>query len=354
MDRELFKKYIRNNCTEEELNSVLDWFKFSSGTKEGKDFLLGFWNDIKLDEADDKINYDSILDGIHHRINISRSNKLASTARKNISNKRILFFSQAAAILVLLFSIYISIKYYSIKHSQTAVAQAYNEVTSSLDAITKVTLPDGSNVWLNHSSILKYPATFIGDSRTVELKGEGYFEVITDPTMPFVVKTGEINIIAHGTSFNVLAYPDEEIIETSLIEGKLDLERIHAGEKPGSIYKMSPSDFVRFDKSKKEFIPGKIADDRYFSWRKGKLVFRNDSMDKAILKLSRWFNVDIVVIDSEVFDITFTATFEQENLVQVMDLLTMITPVKYTITSRKEFDDGTYTKRRVILSYSNN
>ena len=77
----------------------------------------------------------------------------------------------------------------AIRHAQISVNQAYNEVFSSVDAITKVTLPDGSNVWLNHSSSLKYPAMFRGDIRTVELTGEGYFEVAHNPENTFYCKS---------------------------------------------------------------------------------------------------------------------------------------------------------------------
>ena len=128
---------------------------------------------------------------------------------------------------VLGFGLYMSFKYQSVRHGQISVNQAYNEVFSSVDAITKVTLPDGSNVWLNHSSTLKYPAMFQGDSRTVELTGEGYFEVAHNPKIPFIVKAGEIQVVAHGTTFNIMAYPDEDRIETSLINGSVELQRLN-------------------------------------------------------------------------------------------------------------------------------
>jgi ferric-dicitrate binding protein FerR (iron transport regulator) len=275
-------------------------------------------------------------------------------ARYKRREKFVKIFSRAAAILIfplLGFGLYMSFKYQSVHESQAIVSQVYNEVFSSVDAITKVTLPDGSNIWLNHSSSLKYPAVFSENVRNVELKGEGYFEVAHNPKKPFIVTAGEIQVKALGTVFNVMAYPDEGKIETSLIHGSVELQRMEPQGKVIPLLKMKPTDLAIFQKSNNAISVRTFEDDRYFSWKEGKLIFNKEPIGEVVKKLSRWFNVDIKVKDPKLLELTYTATFVHETLPQVMELIALVSPVSYTISTRKEISEGVFTKRKIILSY---
>lgn len=361
MNKELLTKYCSNCCTEEGLTSVLAWFEESAGTSEGKSLLLKVWEEMPDETLNSKVDFDLLLDKIHHEVNLTRSKKLSQISdqnhikykrRENI--KRILIRTAAILMLpVLGFGLYMSHKYQSTRQGQIFDKQAYNEIFSSVDAITKVTLPDGTNVWLNHNSSLRYPALFQGDCRAVKLKGEGYFEVAHNPNIPFIVNAGEIEVIARGTTFNIMAYDDEDKIETSLINGNVDLQRKTSEGKPISLLKMKPGDMAIFQKSINEISTLTINDDRYFSWKAGKLIFNKEPMDEVAKKLSRWFNTDIQIKDPELYDLTYTATFINETLPQVMDLISRVSPVSYTISNRKEISPGTFTKRKIILSYRN-
>lgn len=361
MNKELLEKYFSNCCTEKELNSVLEWFEGSARTPEGIALLFKIWEELPVEEGNFKIDFDFILDKIHHKVNLSKSEKLLEEADQNlIKYKRrkhfINILTRVAAILmlpVLSFGLYMSLKYQSARDGHGSVNQAYNEVFSSVDAITKVTLPDGSNVWLNHSSSLKYPAIFNGDSRRVELNGEGYFEVVHNPKKPFIVTAGEIEIKALGTVFNVMAYSDEDKIETSLINGCVELKRKVYSGKSIPLLKMKPTEMAIFLKSNNEITTRFIPDDRYFAWKDGKLVFNKEPMADVVEKLSRWFNVDIQIKDAELLELTYTATFVEETLSQVLELMSMVSPVRYSITNRQIVSSGTFTKRKVILRYSN-
>jgi transmembrane sensor len=359
MNKELLEKYCKNTCTKEELSSVLEWFEGSGGTPEGKTLLFKIWEEMPEEESNLQINFDFILDKLHHKVNLGQSKKLLEEADQNlIKYKRrrhfISILMRAAAILilpVLSFGLYMSYKFQLANHGQVSVNQAYNEVFSSVDAITKVTLPDGSNVWLNHSSSLKYPAIFHGNARRVELNGEGYFEVSHNSKMPFIVNTGELQIKAIGTTFNIMAYPEEDRIETSLIIGQVKLQRTESDGKIIPMLEMRPTDLAIFQKSNNELSIHTIDDDRYFSWKEGKLVFNKEPIGEVVKKLGRWFNVDIQVKDPELLSLTYTATFVHETLSQVMDLLAMVSPVRYSISNRELLSNGTYTKRKIILSY---
>lgn len=361
MNPELLKKYFNNQCTDQELESVVNWMNEAGRTSEGKSILYGLWEEMDDDSDIPGVGFEVLLDRIHHHINIGQTTDKLEVAGQNLEKygKRIHLLNvltKIAAVLLLPvigITFAISAKYYSVKSGQASVNMAYNEVFSSVDAITKITLPDGSNVWLNHSSSLKYPATFQGKSRKVELKGEGYFEVSHNAKIPFIVSTGDLEVVATGTTFNILAYPDEDRIETSLINGIVSLERSGSDGKLTDLLKMKPSELSIYKKSTNQIITRTISDDRYFSWKEGKLIFNKEPMGEVVKKLRRWFNVDLQINDPRLLELNFTGTFQNETLPQVMELLALISPVNYSISGRKETGNGTFTKRKVILSYRN-
>lgn len=353
MDKNLLIRYFTGSCSQDELASVLKWFDDCQYNNKDRKLIFSVLEALNPECVDSKdVNFNAILEKLHYKIIHREIDKKRFRLKTN--KQLFTIFSKIAAILLLpllSFGLIMSIKYQTIKSKQQIENMAFNEVSSSVDAITKVLLPDGSNVWLNHSSTLRYPAAFMGKSRNVELRGEGYFEVVSDSAKPFIVSAGDIRISALGTTFNVLAYPEEDMIITSLIKGKVNLERIDDNGKIRHFYSMAPLDFVSYRKSQKQYISGKITDDRCFSWKSGKLVFKNETMGNAVVALSRWFNVDIEITDAEIRDITVTATFLESTLTQVMDILKKVAPIDYTIIYGEKLDDDTFRKPRVLLKY---
>jgi ferric-dicitrate binding protein FerR (iron transport regulator) len=357
MDKTLIEKYLNNRCNEQELEMVLSWFRDSASRADGRVILHRIWEEFPENDINVTTDLDSILDRIHHDINTHQTVQLMENAENDLVryNRRQYFLKilrNAAAVLiipVLGLTSFFTFKYFSARTDQASASQAYNEVFSSIDAITKVSLPDGSNVWLNHSSSLRYPAVFNGKSRKVELKGEGYFEVANNPKLPFLVIAEEIQVLAHGTTFNIMAYPDEDKVETSLINGSVELVRSLPDGNTITLYRMNPTDYSIYYKGNDVILTKTIGDNRYFSWKEGKLIFTAEPMEEVVKKLSRWFNVDIKIKDPELRNLTLTATFVHETLPQVMELLTIVSPVRYTISKREENNDGTFTRTKVII-----
>jgi transmembrane sensor len=356
MNKELLKKYCENSCNEEELNSVLAWFSGSAGTPDGKSLLFRIWDEIQDEDDCLETDFDLVLDRIHHEINLKHSEKNLQEKDKDYFNfgragfLRIL--TRIAAILmlpVLVFGMYMSYKYSSVKSNHISGNQVYNEVFSSVDAITKVTLPDGSSAWLNRNSSLRYPATFSGLYRKVELKGEGFFEVIFNPENPFIVTAGEIEVKATGTVFNVMGYPEDDRVETSLISGRVVLQSSDADGTKIIPLVMKPGDLAIYNINSNKITTRTIKDDRNIAWKSGKLVFNKDPIGEVVKKLSRWFNVDIKIADPELLELTYTATFVHETLPQVMELIAKVSPVTYSISDREEISTGTFSRREVIL-----
>lgn len=355
MNRSLLKKYLCNSCTDEELESVVEWLKSHKGSIEGKSMLHELWEEL-TDEGDfHDIDFSQLLDTIHHNINLSETRLLIDESGQNLIKGRrigslLKVITRAAAVLFLPLAGVLAWHL-----SQNASAEqnlSYNESFSSVDAITKVILPDGTKVWLNHSSSIKYPAVFNGKSRDVELNGEAYFEVTHNPKIPFVVNVGDLQVCAHGTTFNIYGYTEDERIETSLIEGNVEIKKKNIDGTTIS-YQMKPLDRFIYSKSDKKITSSKCEFKNY-AWKDGKLVFKNASIDEVVKKLSRWYNVDISLKDSILNNFTYTATINQETLPQVLELISLATPVNYSITQRDKLSNGDFTKRKVVLSYRNN
>ena len=358
MNHELLRKYRTNRCSVEELFKVLAWFEKSAGTPDGKAFLYNeLWEEIHDKDVHAEVKFDHALDEIHHKINLVRAEQLKTDPNPRISmssgTRLRKLLARAAAILIfpiLGYGIYISHKYQSEKDRWFTGNLAHHEVCSSVNSIAKVTLPDGTNVWLNRSSSLSYPALFDGEVRRVELVGEGYFEIAHNLDMPFIVKVGEIEVKAIGTTFNVMAYPEDENIEVSLRDGLIELYHLISDGNANLLLRMKPNEFVQFEKESNQYVTRTCDDDRHYAWMDGKLVFENVSMAEMVKRLSRWFNVEILVESPETLDLYYTATFIDETLQQVLELLSKVSPIDYSISDRKETADGTFSKAVVIIS----
>ncbi len=156
-----------------------------------------------------------------------------------------------------------------------------------------VTLPDGSRVWLNAASSLSFPTAFSGNARNVTITGEAYFEVAPDAAKPFTVSLpGGGNIAVLGTAFNINAYDDEPSIRTSLVEGRI---RISAA---GNSRTLQPGEQAKIT-GNKELIIEKHADlETATAWKEGKISLKGTDLTELVRQLSRWYNVDIEIINN--------------------------------------------------------
>jgi transmembrane sensor len=286
------------------------------------------------------------------------------------------YFRKVAAILI--FPLLLGSIYVIYKQSNKPEMKIYHEIAASYGTRHRINLPDGTIVWLNSGSKLKFPELFSAQKREVYLYGEAFFDVAKDASRPFYVNLGEISVKATGTSFNITAYPEETTYETTLLSGKVELVKKSNNNQEIIFCRMQPKQFAVFNKIKKnvEMIDESIEDTRvkgkslknnivikpvepilpfaagnnkHTSWIAGKLVFRNDPMENVIKRLGRWYNVDIRLQDTILYDFQYTATFVNETLGQVLDLLAMSAPIEYSISLRKAGEDNTYLKEVVTI-----
>lgn len=164
----------------------------------------------------------------------------------------------------------------------------YNTIATPRGGQYQVMLSDGTRVWLNAASSLRYPASFKGDERVVELKGEGYFEVARNAAKPFIVKTNDMSIRVLGTHFNVLAY-DDEINSTTLLEGSIQV----LGNNTSTIVK--PGQQVQLNKADNSLKTVNDADlDEAVAWKNGYFQFCDANLPAIMRQISRWYDIDVV------------------------------------------------------------
>lgn len=352
MTKDTIKKFLDNRCTNAEIEEVIHWANTDALNEESITWGIENWNLYQVEhnsEEDEK--FSALFDKIQHKIDIQNQKYKNTKKETRTLSVFITWLTKAAAILLIpvlafLFHTLSERKIESKSYASLVVDSL--ETVSPIGSRTVVLLSDGTKVHLNYGSSLKYPQVFSDKTREVILSGEGYFDVAHNPKKPFIVRTGILNIKALGTSFNVLAYPDKNIIETTLVEGKVVLEHPQGNEDTKIIGMMEAGQHLRYNikTGAKSDTKGNI--EKYIAWKEGKLIFEDTPIAQVAERLNKMFNVDIEVTDN-VKDYTYTVTFVDEPLYQILDLMTIATSVEYKTYPRNKLPDGTFSKQRIII-----
>ena len=251
--------------------------------------------------------------------NIEDRIKPAKSSQKFVSNIR-----KVAAMIVLL------IVGYSISLlNKTEVKNQNTKIESPKGSKTQVLLPDSSLVILNGGSHLVYSDNFL-DNRNVNLKGEAVFNVNKHEGKQFMVHTDHIDVQVHGTKFNVKAYDVDSEVEISLLEGLVGLSKSER-----KITSLEPGQIVVFDKSS-----GKIAKygtnvEKIMSWSYDELIFEDKTFMEIVTYLERWYGVEIELSNDLGQEHRYTFSVKTESLRELLDLINVITPIRYEINGAK-------------------
>ncbi|MHA4739114.1 FecR family protein [Dyadobacter sp. MSC1_007] len=175
---------------------------------------------------------------------------------------------------------------YDNRAPSNAKASGFNKVSTPRGGQYKVLLPDGSKVWLNASSSIRFPSVFPGSERSVEITGEAYFEVTKDQNRPFTVRFNGSAVQVLGTSFNIMAYPEEGASRTTLVEGEVSIrnESQQARLRPGQQAAVLPGGRIQTT-----FKPIEEA----VAWKDGMFYFKNAGVQDVMRQLSRWYDVEV-------------------------------------------------------------
>ncbi len=226
----------------------------------------------------------------------------------------------------------------------------YHEIKAAFGTQAKVELADGTTVFLNSGSKLRFPQTFDNqEQRKVILDGEGYFSVTKNPGQPFVVQVKKLDIKVLGTKFNVEAYSDNPSVNIALVEGSVLLQG-QSGKGNKDLMRLTPNQVATLNKSDNILSKSDVADlYKYTAWINGRIVFFGDPIQTVVNKLGKWYNVDIVIDDKRLENYRFTGTFIDESLEQILNILSLTSPMTYNIESSKKQADNSMSKRKIIL-----
>lgn len=211
-------------------------------------------------------------------------------------------------------------------HDRTATRHV--DVVASAGSKTRITLPDGSSVWLNSNAKIRYPEKFTGKFREVELEGEAYFEVANDRGHPFIVNTDGMRVRVLGTSFNLhTGSEDAEVIEVTLTEGSVALFTPN-NDSDVADRVLSPNQQAIYDPESHTLQVREVRPELYSSWMTGTFVFENNSLQDIAMSLERAFNTHIHIEGEELKNVHLTARFSHgETLDEILSRLEA--PAKY-------------------------
>ena len=191
----------------------------------------------------------------------------------------------------------------------------------------QIQLADGSRVWLNSETELRYPVNFTAEKRRVFLKGEAYFEVAKNAQIPFVVTTSAgIDVKVLGTKFNVASYENDEQVTTTLAEGSVEV-----GDEKGSV-RLKPEEQALFCKGDRSLRVQKVDVGMYLAWKDGKFIFEEQSLEQIMKQLQRWYEMSVFYTNEEVKQYTFSGDLKKyDDFDKIIRMLEEVSGIKISI-----------------------
>lgn len=306
------------DCTSQELSALKKWLSDPETHSEVESWLSAHWS------MSNEIDSNTLIETVFHQI---QEYEEEHQPKSGFSIKRILKVYQKVAAFLLIPILGIGILYWVSQYDQS-VGQ-YTETIAPRGQKSQIVLADGTKVWLNSDTKIKYPGNFSRNQRDVYLDGEAFFEVSKNPHQPFVVHTSMVNVKVIGTKFNVKAYADENQIETSLFEGKINLSMnsssgstVEKEVKPGQSFVYSMTDH--------QLVANRFPHDEINGWKKNQLIFKDDTFSNLVRKVERWYDVKVVYDEKQFNDRRLTVElYEGERLDRLMNIISLALSVDY-------------------------
>ncbi|WP_319501289.1 FecR domain-containing protein [uncultured Draconibacterium sp.] len=313
-EKNILSRFLANEITtHEELDHLKECL---SDDREMEQLLREEWD--KEHNKETKIQFPHIQGKIK---------ELEKKSLKIPFRKKILISYQKVAAAIVLplmaFSIYFAVNHFNSEPT-------YFQTIAECGQKSKIELPDGTKVWLNSDSKIQYPDNFGKHNRSIQLTGEAYFEVTKDVENPFLVEAGEVKVRVLGTRFNLKAYPDEYEIETTLFEGKVELNvQPEAKNIASRVVEMEPGESLIFNKTRNELQFGEFEKEEILAWTNNQLIFRNDNFENLVRKIERWYDVEIVYDKASLNNQRLTVELYQgELLFRLLDIIELAMDVE--------------------------
>jgi ferric-dicitrate binding protein FerR (iron transport regulator) len=338
----------------QELTELLQQYPDHGFTTE---FLVSIWNKKQKENPGIKDKYNRHMQRLSNHLSdpvLQYGDEMIAEPDKPVfktRNKTLRYFTLAASLAASLVIAFILFRPGYLSPSELK-AHAHNTISTKRGSKSKIILPDGTHVWLNADSRLKYDENFQGKLREVELSGEAFFDVTHDASRPFVIHTATIDVKVLGTAFNVRSYEQEKNTETSLIRGSIEVTLLKSPDKKKII--LEPHDKLIVannietpgnDLTQKPNIPvmtlGKVSFKPKDSlatealWTKNQLVFDNEALEDIAGKIERWYDVNVNITDEKLKKESYTGRFDNIPLLDVMEALKHSGGFRYTINNKQ-------------------
>lgn len=324
-NRFLFEK----NCTRQELADLKRWFSDTATQPEVESWLAEHW--ATSPEIDSTTLIETVFKQIQDYQNVHR-------LKSGFTLSRILKVYQKIAAFLLVPIIGLGIIYWISQYNQSV--DQFSETIAPRGQKSQIVLADGTKVWLNSDTKIKYATNFNKKQRDVYLDGEAFFEVSKNPYKPFVVHTTGLNVKVLGTKFNVKAYSDENEVETSLFEGKVNLIPNTPASSQTIEKEMIPGQSLVYSKTDEKLMPNRFPKEEINGWKKNQLIFRDDTFSNLVRKLERWYDVKVIYDEKQFDDRHLTVElYEGERLDRLMKIISLALSVNYQ-----------YEKGKIILT----
>lgn len=349
---ELLVKYLTGMVDAAEREKALGWIRLNPENSRYFDELRSVYEAAKLTQPGDTYSVETSLNKVkaQHYKNIASSFQKSNL--QNINLFRLEILKYAALILFI-----ISLGIFGIRYTRNRPDLASNEIWNTIEAPfgsrARLTLADGTKVWLNAGSQLSYSSEFAQQNRKVYLDGEAYFDVVKNNDMQFIVTTSHLDIKVFGTQFNVKAYKEESIIQTTLVEGSVTISGKGLSGKGKSEVVLNPNETATYYISnKKKSAPEEVNEEKsekvpaphknleiitdinpmaFTSWKDSKWFIDGETLSGLAVKLERRFNIRITFADMELKNYRFSGTIKDETLEQVLNVIKLSAPIDYTI-----------------------
>ncbi|MDR0700652.1 MAG: DUF4974 domain-containing protein [Tannerella sp.] len=311
----LLEEFLKKQANAEETIRLKELFHQTGAKEMLSDFYKEKWEEATSAPIDAEIQKRMWMN-LQERINTDTAVPVKLPLWKK-------YFRIAAAILLPL--LFTGLGYY---YSENRFYQPHDKTLVHVDRGQKagLQLPDGTQIRLNSGSSLTYDNTYNKKERVVHLQGEAWFEVNRDKKKPFIVKTDAVSIEAVGTSFNVKAYPDDDYIITTLIEGCVRVSNHSLSDL------LAPNEQLAFSRNTGQFAKSILLNaERNTSWLNNQLSFDRERMEDIAKILERMYNIQVKFASENLKNIRFSGKIKNNNLESVLQLIAFVSPIRYTL-----------------------
>lgn len=310
MNKDLLLKYISGEATEQEKADIATWL--DSSPENMREYLalrklhdLMIWQQPEIKQSENKP-------------------KTSSSITRPIYS----FFREALKVAAIFLIAFLGVRYiFPEKPVVNPVVMQTLNVPAGQRA--EITLADGTNVWLNANTTLTFPTQFSDENRLVKMEGEGFFEVAENKLRPFIVQTSKYDVKVWGTKFNLMAYSNKGIFETSLLEGSIEILR--SGGTKGVLIKPEERIFLAAD----QLVVGPIVHYNHFLWKDGIISFNDETFPELVSKLELYFDLKIEVKNDKILKYRCTGKFRTKDGVEhILKVLQLSNKFSFTIDDK--------------------